>query len=107
MQNPTPDSLSTLLDFASTHLAPRASKSPPYLSELEQTMALLCFPADSMDKNLEGLLDISMRQRVAERVNEGLLEGQGIMREAKIRGLVRLFGWSEKKMMGDTASLSS
>lgn len=97
ISRPSPWSLSTLLEFASTHLAPRASTSPESLVDLEQTMALLCFPIDSMDASLRKLLDISMRSKVAEKVNEGLLRAQGVISEAKIRGLVRLYMWSMKK----------
>lgn len=94
---PSPWSLTKLLEFATVHLAPRASASPECLVDLEQTMALLCFPVDSMDVSLRRLLDVSMRTKVAEKVNEGLLRAQGVISEAKIRGLVRLYMWSMKK----------
>ena len=104
---PSPWSLSTLLEFASMHLAPRASTSESCLTDLEETMALLCIPIDTMDGQLRKLLDVSMRTKVAEKVNEGLLRAQGVISEAKIRGLVRLYLWSlkkEKKENGVTAA---
>lgn len=50
-----------------------------------------------MDPSLRKLLDVGMRNKVAEKVNEGLLRTQGVIPEAKIRGLVRLYMWSIKK----------
>lgn len=107
ISQPSPWSLSTLLDFASTHLAPRASASPECLVGLEQTMALLCFPVDAMDPSLRKLLDVSMRNKVAECVNEGLLRAQGVISEAKIRGLVRLYMWSLKKEEAQTEMMTT
>ncbi|ORY81387.1 CTLH/CRA C-terminal to lish motif domain-domain-containing protein [Protomyces lactucae-debilis] len=109
LASPSPWSLTALLEFAGTHLAPRAAADPAALTDLEQTMALLCFaPAATpplgaaqtaipLDASLTSLLEPSMRARVAESVNEGLLQSQGIMRESKLRALVRLFLWGEKK----------
>ncbi|BFZ56655.1 hypothetical protein PYCC9005_003702 [Savitreella phatthalungensis] len=92
---PSPWSLSTLLDFATSHLAPRAQTSPACLTDLEQTMSLLCFPHDVLDASARALLSTDTRHLVADRVNEALLESQGIVREAKLRGLVRLFLWQQ------------
>lgn len=73
-------------------------------------MALLIFPtavisssSASHDPNnklapeLASLVDPSLRRDVANRVNEAILHSQGARREAKIRNLVRLRVWGERK----------
>lgn len=93
----TPD-ISAALDFATTHLAPRAPTDPQFLSDLEKTMALLIFPpGDNLAPQLAELIDPSLRKQVANRVNEAILHSQGAKREARLRSLVKLRAWSEKK----------
>lgn len=60
-------------------------------------MALLIFPTDKLSPELDHLLQPSLRREVANRVNEAILHSQGARREAKIRNLVRLRVWGEKK----------
>jgi len=62
-------------------------------------MALLIFPPENinMTPQLAGLLDPSLRQSVASRVNEAILASQGARREARIKSLVRCRAWSEQK----------
>ena len=60
-------------------------------------MALLIYPADNAVPALQGLLDPELRQQVASLVNEAILERKGLERQARLRGLVRLRAWSERK----------
>jgi hypothetical protein len=92
----SPDGDITLaLDFATTHLAPRAPGNRSFLEDLERTMALLCFPRDNLAPPLAELMDPALRRRVAAQVNETIMEAQGSQKEPKIRGLTRLRAWSE------------
>ncbi|KKY15614.1 putative ctlh domain-containing protein [Phaeomoniella chlamydospora] len=95
--NPSADSLNAALDFATTHLAPRAPTNPKFLTDLERTMALLIFPPENLAPQLAELIDPSLRKEVANRVNEAILHSQGARREAKLRHLIRLRTWSERK----------
>lgn len=83
------------LDFATTHLAPRAPGNIAFLEDLERTMALLCFPKDNLAPPLAELMDPALRRRVAAQVNETIMEAQGLQKEPKIRSLVKLRAWSE------------
>ena len=60
-------------------------------------MALLVFPHDKLGPDLAPLLDPSLRQDVADRVNKAILERQTERREAAIRNLVRLRAWAENE----------
>jgi len=93
----SPTDLSAALDFATTHLAPRAPTNPEFLSDLEKTMALLIFPPDNLAPQLAELIDPSLRKEVATRVNQAILESQGAKRDARLRNLIKLRAWSEKK----------
>ncbi|BFZ59605.1 hypothetical protein YB2330_000619 [Saitoella coloradoensis] len=96
------DDISTALAFATTHLAPRAPSSPTFLHELEKTMALLAFPPESISSSpLAELIDPNLRRDVAKMVNEAVLEHQGIVREAKAKGLVRAACWAEERLRGE------
>lgn len=86
------------LDFATSHLAQRAPSNPRFLQDLEKTMALLCFPPDNLIPQLKSLMDIKLRRRVAQDVNEVLLERQGMVGESKIENLVKLWGWGELQL---------
>jgi len=83
------------LTFATSQLAPRAPTNPEFLEDLERTMALLVFPADSLEPNLAALLQPGLRQTVADNVNKAILASRGRRRDAKIRSLVRLRAWAE------------
>lgn len=94
---PSTSAFTPALEFATAQLAPRAPTSPAFQKDLEQTMALLIFPPERMTPQLKALLDPALRQRVATAVNEAILSSQGERREARIRNLVRLRNWAEKK----------
>ena len=94
----TPDGdITPALEFATTHLAPRAPGNSLFLEDLERTMALLCFPKDNLAPPLAELMDHALRRRVAAQVNETIMEAQGLQREPKIRSLVKLRAWSEDR----------
>lgn len=95
--NPQAQAFAPALEFATKQLAPRAPSSPVFLKDLEQTMALLIYPADKIQSPLKELLDPALRHSVAARVNEAILVSQGRRREAHIRHLVRLRAWAEQK----------
>lgn len=96
MSTPNAD-ITPALTFATSQLAPRAPTNPEFLEDLERTMALLIFPPENLAPPLAALLDPNLRQTVANRVNEAILGNQGARREARIRNLVRLRAWAEKK----------
>ncbi|OMP86786.1 UPF0559 protein [Diplodia seriata] len=96
MSTPNAD-ITPALTFATSELAPRAPTNKEFLEDLERTMALLIFPPENLAPPLAQLLDPSLRQTVATRVNEAILASQGANREARIKQLVRLRAWSEQK----------
>ncbi|KAH7063395.1 CTLH/CRA C-terminal to lish motif domain-containing protein [Macrophomina phaseolina] len=96
MSSPNAD-ITPALTFATSELAPRAPTNQEFLEDLERTMALLIFPPENLAPPLAQLLDPSLRQTVATRVNEAILSSQGASREARIKQLVRLRAWSEQK----------
>ena len=89
------------LDFAASHLAQRAPSNPQFLADLEKTMALLCFPPDNLVPQLRELMDIKLRRKIAEQVNEALLKQQGLSGESKIKNLVKLWGWGEELLKAE------
>ena len=89
--------ITSALTFAQTHLAPRAPTNPEFLSDLERTMALLIFPPDNLTPPLAGLLDPELRQSIATKVNEAILTSQGVRSQARLKSLVRLRVWAERK----------
>ncbi|KAI9798043.1 MAG: hypothetical protein M1835_005046 [Candelina submexicana] len=89
--------ISPALTFATTQLAPRAPTNPEFLEDLERTMALLIFPPNNLSPPLAALLEPSLRKSVANSVNEAILTSQGAAREAKIRGIVRVRAWAERR----------
>jgi hypothetical protein len=93
------------IDFATTQLGPRAPMDPKFLEELEQTMALLFFPKESLDSQLAYLLDPNLRRETADNVNKAILERQSRRREAAIRQLVRMRAWAESKARNKSANL--
>lgn len=86
------------LEFATSHLARRAPANPQFLADLEQTMALLCFPPNNLVPQLRQLMDLNLRQTVARQVNTTLLNAQGINGDSKIANLVKLWGWAEHEL---------
>ncbi|KAL9104068.1 MAG: hypothetical protein Q9163_000965 [Psora crenata] len=89
--------ITTALNFATTHLAPRAPTNPEFLADLERTMALLIFPADNLTPPLAEILQPSLRQEVAKRVNEALLRSSGERAKATLYDLVSHRAWAHQK----------
>ncbi|KAK2745489.1 hypothetical protein FQN55_006185 [Onygenales sp. PD_40] len=85
------------LDFATSHLAPRAPTNSKFLDDLERTLSLLIFPSDNLTPSLAALLDPELRKTIATHVNEAILQSQGARREARLRNLVKLRSWAEQK----------
>jgi hypothetical protein len=94
----TPDGdITPALEFATTHLAPRAPTNPDFLQDLEQTMTLLIFSQDNLAPSLSALLDPGLRKDVANRVNEAILHSQGEKTRSKLMELVKTRAWAERK----------
>ena len=94
----TPDGdITPALTFATTHLAPRAPTNPEFLEDLERTMALLIFPPDNLAPSLAALLNPTLRQEVAQRVNQALLQSQGEPTKATLYDLVNYRSWANQK----------
>ncbi|KAL9127352.1 MAG: hypothetical protein Q9217_003766 [Psora testacea] len=85
------------LNFATTHLAPRAPTNPEFLADLERTMALLIFPAENLTPPLAEILQPSLRQEVAKRVNEALLRSNGERAKATLYDLISHRAWAHQK----------
>ncbi|KAF2162573.1 hypothetical protein M409DRAFT_69131 [Zasmidium cellare ATCC 36951] len=83
------------LQFATEQLAPRAPTDQKYQQALERTMALMIFPPEKMTPEFKELLDLKLRETVANSVNRAILESRGQRSEAKIRQLVRARAWAE------------
>ncbi|MCJ1312585.1 hypothetical protein MMC25_006259 [Agyrium rufum] len=100
LQSTTPptNDISPALDFATTHLAPRAPSDPQFLSDLELTMSLLIFAPSNLAPQLQALLDPGLRKEVARNVNEALLRGEGERTKCRLLELVRARAWAEAKV---------
>jgi len=85
------------ITFAQTQLAPRAPKNPEFLKDLECAMALLIYPPDKLIPSLVGLLEPELKQGIANRVNEAILKGQGYRSQTRLKSLVKLKAWAEKR----------
>jgi hypothetical protein len=83
------------LDFATSQISPRANTNTQFLEELEQTMALLVYPHDTLDPQLAELLQPTLRSEVASQVNEAVLRRQYNRQGAAICHLVRMRAWAE------------
>lgn len=70
------------------------------MEDLERTLALLIFPSDTLSPSLASLLDPSLRKDIAMQVNEAILQSQGAQKEARLRSLVKLRAYAEKKARG-------
>ncbi|OQO09607.1 hypothetical protein B0A48_05009 [Cryoendolithus antarcticus] len=93
--NPAATDFRPAIEFATSQLSPRAPTDKSYLTALEQTMALMIFQPDKMPAEMKELLDLRLRETVAEEVNKALLKAQGMEPVARIRELVRARAWAE------------
>ena len=60
-------------------------------------MALLIFPPDNLAPSLAALLNPDLRQEVAQRVNQALLQSQGERTKATLSNLVNHRSWANQK----------
>ena len=106
-----PTAAGKAIQFAKDNLAPYATLSPSFKTDLERAMVLMIVPPDSWAQtqqadqtsstqrnnfgSLSELVDPSLRKKVAKDVNEAILASQGQRREANIRHLVRARAWAE------------
>ena len=60
-------------------------------------MALLVFPPDNLAPTLADLLNPELRQKVAQRVNQALLQSQGERTKATLYELVSHRSWANQK----------
>jgi hypothetical protein len=104
MSSPDGD-ITPALDFATTHLSPRAPTEGRFLEDLEKTMALLVFPHDSLEPQLAELLHPDLRRDVADHVNKAIMARQCQRREAALRQLVRMRAWAEQTARDQEKSL--
>ncbi|CAK3923483.1 related to motif-containing [Lecanosticta acicola] len=95
------------LEFATNQLSPRAPTDYKYQQALERTMALMIYPADKMPTEFKELLDLKLREKVANNVNKAILESRGQRSEAKIRQLVRARAWAEMQARDAKVDLPS
>lgn len=70
-------------------------------------MALMIFPSDKMPSEFKELLDLKLRETVANCVNEAILKSKGQRPEAKIRQLVRARAWAEMQARESRVELPS
>ncbi|EPY50417.1 proteasome-dependent catabolite inactivation protein [Schizosaccharomyces cryophilus OY26] len=85
------------LTFATENLAPIAPLNPSFLTSLELTMSLLCFPPASYTPALKNALDPSQRERVANLANLAMLKSQGLPNESRLLALVNFENWCRKQ----------
>ncbi|KAI1765360.1 CTLH/CRA C-terminal to lish motif domain-containing protein [Hypoxylon sp. FL1150] len=87
------------LEFAQTQLGPKAPRTPQFLEDLEKTMSLLVFGHDKLDPSIAALLEPELRRKVADKVNEAMLQCQDQrfnVAIAAIKHLVRMRAWTEE-----------
>ena len=109
-----PTAIEKAILFAKENLAPYATVSDNFKTDLERAMALLIVPRENWTQpsrsasapstsssqhngfgQLSDLVDPSLRKKVAKAVNEALLASQGQGPEPGIRHLVRARAWAE------------
>ena len=85
------------IDFASTNLAPLASKHPEFITDLNHAMAILVYERDRLPDRVACLLQYEHRRDVAEDVNKVVRRAQGLPENDKMHLLLRLRAWAEQK----------
>lgn len=95
-----------VIDFATKHVAPRASTNPSFQLLLQQAMLLLFYEDHTkLPPHLEALLSADLRRTTASKVNEAVLLRHDQRKEAAIRSLVRMRAWAEKTLRGQKKDL--
>ena len=93
------------IDFATTHLAPRAPTNPKFLEDLETTMALTMFRRNDLTPPLAELLQPSLRQTIAREVNQALLEASGERAMATLGDLIAHRAWAQQRALKERRDL--
>lgn len=90
------------LDFATKELAPRTPEKKSFQMELEKTMALLCFPLsqanNSIPPQLQELLNLELRSKVADQINKAIIERSGANADTRLESLLKLWKWGGSKL---------
>ena len=79
-----------IINFASQQLAPIAPADPSFMQDLEETMALLIIPKSELPPNIAALLSPQIKEQVASRVNEAILELLGHAKFSRVKHLTDL-----------------
>lgn len=95
------------IKFAAKNLAPRAVTNQRFAKELERTMALLCFPGDSISPQISPLLDLDLRREVADYVNEAIIMLYGESGKSKLETLIRMWHWGDQSLNKEGYSFPS
>ncbi|KKY35429.1 putative ran binding protein in the microtubule-organising centre [Diaporthe ampelina] len=95
----------TAIQFARDQLGPRASRQPAFLKPLENTMAILLYPRDSLKPEQAAIMHPNLRREVSDMVNKAILHRQTQRREAAIRHLVKIRAWAEESARSSRKNL--
>lgn len=95
----------TAIQFARDQLGPRASRTPAFLKPLENTMAILLYPRDSLKPEQAAIMHPNLRREVSDMVNKAILHRQTQRREAAIRHLVKIRAWAEESARSSRKNL--
>ena len=91
--------ITPVIDFATAHLAPRAPTNPGFLSDFEQTMALVIFKQEDLTPPLAELLQPTLRQTVAREVNEALILASGDKAVTTLGNLIAHRAWAQQRAL--------
>ncbi|KAK7468807.1 hypothetical protein VKT23_003308 [Stygiomarasmius scandens] len=95
------------IEFAQEELAARGEENPEFLGELEKTMSLLAFEANSSaPSEIAELLSPGQRMKTAGEVNAAILESLSQGKEVKLVSLLKLLSWGET-MLSERADIPS
>ncbi|POS78482.1 hypothetical protein DHEL01_v203118 [Diaporthe helianthi] len=93
------------IQFARDQLGPRASRQPAFLKPLENTMAILLYPRDSLKPEQAAIMHPNLRRDVSDMVNKAIMQRQTQRTEAALRHLLKVRAWSEDKGRSSGISL--
>jgi hypothetical protein len=85
------------INFAAQQLAPRASKDPSFVEDLNYGMCLVVFNQDKLQPDIQKLLDKNLRLQIADQVNEAILLSANEYSENQVRSLLKSRLWAEQK----------
>jgi glucose-induced degradation protein 8 len=91
------DDIMAAITFAAQQLAPRASKDPAFVEDLNYGMCLVVFNKDKLQPDVQKLLDKDLRSQIAGQVNDAILRDSNESPENKLLSLLKARLWSELK----------